>query len=257
LYTLEVHHFDASGAYRGLARRIEGAYSPELIARPGGTPLLLYGVGNNVAGDYFVPSANMASVLSTDLAGGSMPVVLGSSSWPAPAVFVGSAFLFAETIDSTISVGRIELDGTLVPSTHDIGLSWNGEQLALTSNGPVLLYDGYDSIVPSVSAVPAGHLAHLDEQGASTSSTVVPDVQDVRPEFTGVLGVQADVIVATTPAQTGIELLRIDNAGQTTWRATVASSRIGMTQPRVVQRGPDVVVGWLAYQTLGLAKIQP
>jgi len=243
--TLEIHGFDGGGAYMGLAQRIEQAHSPSLIARPPEPPMLVY---IQVDPDPFVSPVSVSSVLSADLTAGSIPLLLAPNNGPPVpvAVFTGTAFLFADTIDSTQRTWRVERDGLWFGQMNDIGPGTDGdyERLALTSSAPVLLYHAAASAMT--------YLVHLDEQGAPTSTTPLPNI---FPGFGAVLGFESDVLLTTT--QTGLELTRISASGQTVWQARIASAPVGIAQPQVVQCGSDIVVGWVARERLGLAKIQP
>jgi len=262
---IEVHAFDADGVYRGLARRIERALGVSLIGRPSGPPLLVYGTSDS----YSPPASDsqrIATVLSADLTTGSPPVTLGPvGEWLTfAAIFIGNAFLFADTVDYRQRTGRIELDGSLVAPQHDLGpgAQSDHEVLALTNSGPVLVYAEDDL---------TSYLVHLDDQGAPTASVplaVTPGLNGYRP-FASMLGFESDVLlpmsnsqVITTDSgttQSTLKLLRIDAFGQILWQTPVASSAPDiMYGPDVVQVGRDVVVGWLASsRELGLAKIRP
>jgi hypothetical protein len=81
------------------------------------------------------------------------------------------------------------------------------------------------------------------------------------------IGIEADVVVpiGTTLGGNwfsgGFNLVRMTTAGQVVWRVPIASHPRSVTKYKVIQRGPELVVGWISGETtheaLGLARVRP
>jgi hypothetical protein len=236
---VELHTFDRAGAYRGRARRIEGASAPFLASRPSGAPLLAYAIPRNGA-----PNEVMVSVLSSDLAGGTAPLALGQAFSASTAAFVGDAFLVPIVVGPSVRVTRIELDGTRVAPTHDVGYGTFDEHVAMTSAGPLLYF--YENNGEGFS-----FLVSLDAQGVPKSTAKVP-TSGYRVD--GMLGIGSDVVIAS---REGDGLKRLSPSGAEVWQQPIAAYPGFLGAYRIAQRGPDLVVGWVSGEGLGLAKVDP
>jgi hypothetical protein len=244
---VELHAFDENARHLGRVQRISGASYPVLAGRPGGPPLFAY-----IANDQL-----RAAVLSADLTTMTTPAALGRSASLASAVFVGDAFLVAGYLmNGPIKISRIGLDGALSGSYQLSGAAQN-PRLTQTSAGPLL--------VQANNVTGHSDLARLDRLGAPVGAAI--PVLPSEYSAGAAIGLDADVVVpiGTTLGghwfSGGVNLVRLTSAGQVVWRVPIASSPRSVAKYKVVQRGPELVVGWitgdLAHEALGLARVTP